>query len=445
MTAKVKAKLTKRTVDAVQPPTEGEVWIWDTDIKGLILRVRATGRKVYALRYRLGSRQVTYTIGTHGSPWTPDAARDEALKVLGRVRDGEDPTTAKKAAREALTVNQLIAAYLDDGPATKPEKRASTWAIDGSNLKRHVGPLIGRKLADSVTNADAARVYRDIANGKTATQEKTGKRGLARVTGGEGTARRTKTTAAAMYAWGIKHGLVKTNPFASVKLTAAPVQERFLSDAEAAQLLDATARLQAEGKLSATFADATRLLLLSGARRNEVLGLRWSEIVWDRRELKLPPARTKAGGKTGERRIVLSPPAVALLERRRAEADDAHAAALKAGEPAKASPFVFPAARGEGHAVGLRKAFFKVVEAAGIDPLRVHDLRHSFASFAIADGASLFLVSKLLGHSSARTAERYAHLAGDPLQDAAAAVGRRFQIDEGPSSGGEVIPMTQRR
>ena len=80
--------------------------------------------------------------------------------------------------------------------------------------------------------------------------------------------------------------------------------------------------------------------------------------------------------------------------------------------------FVFPAARGEGHAVGLRRAFQKVCAEANLPGLRIHDLRHSFASFAVADGASLFLVGKLLGHASARTTERYAHLSGDPLQDA---------------------------
>jgi integrase len=133
----------------------------------------------------------------------------------------------------------LIDRYLEDGPATKPAKRASTWAIDGSNLKRHIRPLLGRRIANSVTRSEAARAVQDITEGKTAMVEVTKLRGRARVTGGAGTARRTRTTAAAMFAWGVEHGLIKNNPFAGVKLTAPPVRERFLSREEAGQLLDA--------------------------------------------------------------------------------------------------------------------------------------------------------------------------------------------------------------
>ncbi|MDP3406601.1 MAG: site-specific integrase [Brevundimonas sp.] len=439
MATTIKAKLTKRTVDAAAPPAEGEVWVWDTEIKGFILRVRKSGRKVYAVRYRLGSRQATYTIGTHGSPWTPDDARSEAMDILRRVRDGEDPTTAKRAAREALTVAQLIEAYVTDGPATKPNKRASTWMNDASNLRRHVAPLLGRKLADSVSNADAARAYRDIVSGKTAVDVKTGLRGRAIVTGGEGVARRTRTTAAAMYAWGIAHGVVKTNPFATVKLTAAPTRERFLSRQEAATFLDKLTELEKAGEVGGGFADAMRLLLLTGARKTEILALRWSEVDTDRRAILLPPERTKAGGTSGERRVLLSPAALTILARRAADRD-AKAEADKGKVP---SPYVFPASRGEGPIIGLRRPFKMVMAAAKLDGVRIHDLRHSFASFAVADKQSLFMVGKLLGHASTRTTERYAHLADDPLQDAVAAIGDRL-IPTATEGGGEVVPLPRR-
>jgi len=441
--AKMAARLGKRVVDAAPIPESGEAWIWDTELRGFFLRIRPSGRKVYAVRYRLGSTQNTYTIGTHGSPWTPDEARAAAHEALARVRDGEDPTADKKASRQALSVAGLIDAYLTDGPSTKPNKRDSTWKIDRANLDRHIKPLLGRKLADQVTKADAARAIRDIAGGKTAADIKTGPRGRARITGGEGTARRTRMTAAAMYAWGIEHGRCKTNPFAAVKLSAPASKERFLSDSEAVALFDQLASLEADGGLSSTFADAVRLLLLTGSRKTEILALKWDEVDLERSTLRLPPQRTKSGGKTGERRIVLSPPALQLLERRRTAQAIAAEQARQAGEDAVAPPYVFPAARGSGHAVGIRKALRKAVVTAKSSDLRVHDLRHSFASFAIADGASLFLVSKLLGHASSRTAERYAHLAGDPLLTAAAAVGRRLpEIPTKPSA--EVIQMPKR-
>lgn len=417
-----KARITKRTVDAVPIPASGETRVWDTDVKGFFLRVYSTGRRVYALKYRLGPSQRIYTLGVHGSPLTPEAARKAAEEALRRVAAGEDPAMEKKAAREALTVSALIDRYLEDGPATKPGKRESTWVNDGSNLKRHILPLLGRKVANSVSKADAAKAIRDITIGKTATDERgEKKRGRAIVKGGAGVARRTLTTTAAMFAWGVEHGLVAANPFTSVKLSAAPVRERFLSREEAGRLLEALSAVEAENVVNPAFCDAIRLLLLTGARKTEILGLRWSEVDMERRLLLLPPERTKAGGRNGERRIVLSPPALDILANRRPP-------------EARPSAFVFPAIRGDGHIIGVRRAFAKVCKRAELADVRIHDLRHSFASFAVADGASLFLVGKLLGHASARTAERYAHLSGDPLQSAAAAIGERLMGGRTPQA-----------
>jgi integrase len=426
-----RARITKRTADATPTPSKeaGETRLWDTDLKGYFLRVYPSGRRVYALKYRLGPLQRIFTIGVHGSPWTPDAARDAAEKALRRVAEGEDPATEKKEAREALTVSALIDRYLEEGPSTKPNKRASTWENDGSNLKRHILPLLGRKVANGVTKAEAAKAVRDIAIGRTVADEKSEKkRGRAIVRGGEGVARRTLTTAAAMFAWGIEHGLIKANPFAAVHLPAAPVRGRFLSREEAGRLIDALNDAQADGAVNPAFCDAIRLLLLTGARKTEILGLRWSEVEIERKLLLLPPERTKAGGKNGERRIVLSPPALEILAKRRpkdAEPDD----------------YVFPASRGDGHIVGLRRAFAKACAKATLPGIRIHDLRHSFASFAVADGASLFLVGKLLGHASARTAERYAHLSGDPLQDAAAAIGRNLMPARPNADSADVVQI----
>jgi integrase len=411
-----KGKITKRSVDGLELPAEGEARLWDSELKGFFLRAYASGRRVYALKYRAGPLQRIFTIGMHGSPWTPETARDRAKDALEAVRRGEDPAIEKQEARKALTVKALIDSYVADGPATKPAKRASTWENDASNLRRHIEPLLGGKLAAAVTKEDAAKAIRDIAAGKTASAAAPSgkKRGRVLVSGGEGVARRTRTTAAAMYAWGLEHGRIRgANPFASVKLATAAARERFLSREEAGRLLDALKALEASKAVSQTFGDAIRLLMLTGARKTEILGLRWSEIDMGRSLLTLPPERTKAGGKTGERRITLSPPALQILSTRRPK-------------NAKPEDFVFPAYRGKGHVIGVRRVFGKACEAAGLTGVRVHDLRHSFASFAIADGASLFLVGKLLGHASARTTERYAHLSGDPLQDAAASIGRRL-------------------
>ena len=422
----LRAKITKRTVDGMPIPSQGEARLWDTDLKGFLLRIYPSGRKVYAVKCRVGRVQHIYTIGEHGSPWSLDEARKAASEALQKAQAGEDPSADKKAAKAALSVAQLIDRYLTDGPATKPAKRASTWVIDASNLDRHLRPLLGAKIANALSKTEAARAVRDIAEGKTEADVRTRPRGRARVTGGQGASRRTRNVASAMFAWGMEHGLCASNPFVGVTLTSAPVRERFLTKEEAGRLLDAIAKLESAGAASNTFADALRLLLLTGARKTEVLGLKWSEVDMARGILVLPPDRTKAGGKTGVRRIQLSPPALEILRVRR-EQLGSRAVQFQAGSnPSAQNEFVFPAARGEGHAVGLRRVFQKVCAEANLPGLRIHDLRHSFASFAVANGTSLFLVGKLLGHASARTTERYAHLSGDPLQDAVASIGREI-------------------
>jgi integrase len=401
------AKISKRVVDAFPIPQAGETVLWDTEIKGFGVRVYATGRKVYILRYRRGQQQRTSTIGTHGSPWRPEQARTKAQLLLAEIITGGDPASDKKAERKAMTVGKLIDAYLSDGPATKPAKRASTWETDRSNLERHLRPLLGSRLADEVSKADAAKAIQAITDGKTDRTVNTGPRGVARISGGAGTARRTRITAAAMFAWGIEHELIKTNPFAAIKLAAAPLKERDLSPTELKAIWDALALHEAEHRINPTFADAIRLLMLTGARKSEILGLRWTEVDLGRRMLTLPPERTKAGGKTGERRIRLSSEAAAILARRHHTSD---------GEQ------VFPGLKGGQHATGVLRPFKRVCEAAGLKGVRIHDLRHSYASALVSNGVSLPIIAKALGHSGTRATERYAHLGDDPIQAAAAQV-----------------------
>ncbi|ESQ75979.1 hypothetical protein ABAC402_05920 [Asticcacaulis sp. AC402] len=428
----IKGRIGKDTVDDLPIPETGETRLWDTDLTGFLVRVRPSGRKVYAVRYRIGKENQIYTIGAHGSPWTPAKARKKAQEVLDNVTAGLDPAAEKLAERHAMTVADLIKEYIERGPQTKANKRAISWSSDASCLHRHILPLVGTKAADRLSHEDAARAIYDIRHGKTAVVEKSDKpRGKAVVTGGDGVARRTRAVAAAMFAWGIKHGLVKQNPFTGIDLPAAPVKERFLSQAEAGAFLDALARLEAEGSVDRVYGDALRLLLLTGARKSEIANLTWSEVDFDRRCLVLPPERTKAGGKTGERRIMLMPAALEILSRRH----DARADYVGVDGKPLELPLVFPSPRTlnttGGPIVGLRRIFAKACLAADIKGVRLHDMRHSFASFAVADGASLFLVSKLLGHANTRTTERYAHLSSDPLQEAVDKIGKRLSVTNG--------------
>jgi integrase len=421
--AENRARITKTTVEAVPVPAQGENRLWDDAIKGFCVRVYASGRRVFAVKYRVGRVQRWYSIGALGDRWkdgdlettlTADIARRQAEKVRGAALAGEDYQAAKIERRNDLTLAQLIDSYLSEGPVTRPAKRLSSWAADRACLNHHIRPQLGGKVARLVSRADIARALHKVSEGGTARTFKTKPGGKAVVRGGAGIATRVKAAVSAMFGWGLERGLVPSNPAVGIKLAARPAMERFLSEAEAARLLETLTKMVDRGAIAAAHADAIRLLLLTGARKSEIVELRWPEVDFERKRLTLAPGRTKSGAKTGERRIALSPAAMTILAAR---------------TPEHADGLVFPAARGEGATTGLQKTWEQVRVEAKLPGVRLHDLRHSYASFALADGASLALIAKALGHSTSRTAERYAHLRDDAVQALADQTGRKLMGD----------------
>ena len=282
----------------------------------------------------------------------------------------------------------------------------------------HCAPLqLGRKLAASLNHDDVVRFQRDVAAGKSRADIKTKKRGRAIVDGGRGTAARSLAVLGAMLEWAAHpdRKLIAANPAKGVKLLKGGKRERFLSEAELARLADALAAMQAEHRLSPTATAAIRLLLLSGCRKAEILSLRWEWVDIERGVLRLPDS------KTGAKVVPLAAAAVKLL-----------AELLRTGD------YVLPAAKGVGHYTGLQKDWERVRVRADLAGARIHDLRHSFASFAVADGNSLYLIGKVLGHKQARTTEIYAHLADDPIRAVADRTAAR--IAAAMASGGERNP-----
>ncbi|MFN5269703.1 MAG: Arm DNA-binding domain-containing protein, partial [Hyphomonadaceae bacterium] len=142
-----RVKLTKRYIDAQTPDPEKERWIWDSEVRGLFLRIYQSGEKRFAMKFRIGRQQKVFTIGTVGSPWTIETAREHAKEQLRDASLGVDPQKRKAAARAELTVSELIDRYLKEGPADKPNKRAATWEQDRSSLHSHIRPLLGSRIA----------------------------------------------------------------------------------------------------------------------------------------------------------------------------------------------------------------------------------------------------------------------------------------------------------
>jgi integrase len=420
-------KLSKRVVDAISPEPGREVFVWDTGdgaIKGFGVRMMASGAASYVVQYRTrGGRTRRLALGRVGV-LTPHQARKLASDALKGVTNGADPSAERHQARirEGFTLGELAELYLAEGPTTKPNKKASSWTSDRSNIERHIKPLLGAKAAAGLTQEDVAKFQAAVASGRTKADVKTKKRGRAIVEGGPGTAARSLAVLAAMLQFAVGRKLLAANPAKGVPLLKSRRRERFLSEIELARLADTLSAMEGEDKLSATAIAAIRLLLLTGCRRSEILTLRWEWADFERGCLRLPES------KTGAKMVPLASAALEVLS----------------GLP-RASEFVLPAGKGAGHYVGLQKDWERVRERAKLPGVRIHDLRHSFASFAVADGHSLFLIGKALGHKQARTTEIYAHLSDDPIRTVAdrtaAKIAAAMKPRSGPPSVADVLPI----
>ncbi len=415
----MKAKITKRAVDAARPNNR-DTFLWDTELAGFGLKVTPSDNRIYVLQYRIGGRLRRYTIGKHGSPWTPEEARREANRLRGLIAAGIDPAEEKAEARAGFTIAELSELYIAEGCATK---KPSTLLRDRSRIDRHIKPLLGRRSVKSITRADVERFMQDVAVGKSATDVKTGFRGRAIVTGGKGTARECVVLLGSMFTFAVNRGLRADNPAWKVKKYKARKLERFLSPSEMAQLGDALSTAQQKGESPFAVA-AIRLLVLTGARKGEILTLKWEHVDTERGCLRLPDS------KTGAKVIPLG---AAALE------------ALSEIPRIEGNPYVLPGLEGR-HFVGLQKTWERIRKRAGLEDVRLHDLRHSFASVAVAGGNSLYLVGKVLGHQQARTTERYAHLADDPVKAVADKTAAHIAAAMKNGNGGaEVVELPKRK
>ena len=385
-------RITKRTVDALQ--TTGKEYVrWDGELTGFGVRVRASGSKSFVAVYRTGGRnspQRRVTIGAVGKI-EADAAREQARAIIRQAELGIDYAAEKTKARAELTLDKVCDLYLAEGCNTK---KASTVATDKGRIERHIKPLLGKKRIGEITRADVEKFMRDVAAGKTAADEKTKKHGRAIVEGGKGTATRTVGLLGGIMTFAASRQLRQDNPVRGVKRYPDRQGERYLSSAELARLGEALAGMEQEGANPAAIA-IIRLLAFTGARKNEIARLLWSEVDLERGYLRL------GDSKTGAKIIPIGAPACEVL------------ASITAVDD---SPYVFPASSGDGAFQGTEKVWRKLRERAGFPELRLHDLRHSFASVGLARGDALPVIGAILGHSDVKTTSRYAHLADDPVR-----------------------------
>jgi integrase len=395
-------RLTKRAVDAAVPRSERYI-LWDVELKGFGLRVEPSGAKTFLVRYRpkgvgrAGAKRFM-RVGRYGSV-TPDEARNHARAILGAVAGGDDPAGEQIKAREAITFAELAERYLNE--EVRPKRKPGTATLYSHYLRDLAAPEIGRLKADTITRSDISRLHLKV--GRT--------RPVA--------ANRVLAALSALFSYGAKQSILPEgfNPARGIEKFREAARERFLTLAELERLGSAISEAETTGvpwmvdeekptakhvpkterktRMSPFAGAAIRLLLFTGCRLREILHLRWANVDFDRGMLNL------SDSKTGRKSVILNAPALAVI-----------------GRLPRIGEYVIQGEQTHKPRSDLKRPWAIVCRRAGLKGVRIHDLRHSFASVGVGAGHGLPIVGKLLGHADASSTARYAHLDADPVRRA---------------------------
>ena len=397
------AHITKRTIDAAKARKK-DSYLWDRELHGFGLKVTPAGRKVYLVQYRLGGRKGRtrrVTIGQHGE-LTPTAARGEAKRLLGEIAAGRDPGAERDKAKADKTLGIVFDQFM-----TEHAKKLKTATVEEyQRLARlYIKPRLQNRAIGDLKRLDIVRLHQELSD-----KPYQGNRVLALLS--------------VFFNWTEKHGLRPDgfNPCRHVEKYREGRRERFLSQAELGRLGDALRQAERDNSCSPWVISAIRLLTFTGARRNEILTLRWEHVSEEHGCLMLPDS------KSGRKVIHLNAPSLTLLQTiPRFEGNLYVICGDKAGR----------------HLANIEKPWRRIRKAARLDDVRLHDLRHSFASVAASGGQSLVVIGKMLGHTQPATTARYAHLADDPVKAASDSVGARIAAAMDSGSGGAIIPLAK--
>jgi integrase len=382
-----KRYLTDAVVKRLPTPKKGKDITLDDEIVGFGVRTTAAGARSYVLRYTTrAGRERTYTIGD-ATVWRCTDARAKARELRRDIEDGGDPLADIEDERAAPSMVDLIERFREEH---LPRKRESTRADYERMLRLHIGPHFGQhtKVAD-VRFEDVDGLHRKITR-----------------SGSTYAANRCIAVLSKMFSLAQRWGMRETNPAKGIERNKEYGRRRYLSPDELVRLTTALAKHPEKQA-----ANIIRILLLTGARRGEVLGMRWADVDLTEGTWSKPPSSTK---QKEHHQVPLSAPARQLLSEIREQ---------QAGKRRVLPTYVFPSIGDTGHVVEIKKSWRRICKAAVVAGLRIHDLRHSYASQLVSGGASLPLIGALLGHSSPSTTARYAHLAHDPLREATERVG----------------------
>jgi integrase len=402
-------RITKRTVDALRPQAS-EYAVWDAKLPGFGVRVRPSGAMSYVVVYRAGSGRGApvrrYTIASVGKT-APEAARRRAQAILGAVAHGQDPAGEKATEGGTLTISALSDRFMSEHVEQK--RKPGTAVFYRHLLDKVIRPQLGATKADKLTRAQVARLHGSLR--ETPFQ-----------------ANRVLAVIGSMYAFAARCGVVPEglNPARCIEQFKEHRRERFLTGEELVRLGSAIREAETKGipwdvdeggpkakhlpkatnrftRIGSSAAAAIRLLLFTGCRLREILHLKWEQVDLERGLLFLPDS------KTSRKTVILNAPALAVLS------------GLD-----RIGPYVVPGDDPEKPRADLKRPWDAVAKRARLSGVRLHDLRHTYASFGAGGGLGLPIIGRLLGHTQASTTQRYAHLDADPLRRASEAIGGRI-------------------
>ena len=381
--------LSRRSVEAL-PVTERETLFWDRELSGFGVRVYPSGAKVYLVQTRSGGKSRRVTLGRHGV-LTADQARRKAAQVIADIKAGNEPTQTNGVSRPDVgpTVAEVAERYMREHVAVRC--KPATARMCRHTLDRHLLPAVGTLPLGAIGRERVASLHYSLHETPTM-------------------ANKVLDLLSRLFIMAEAWGIVPEggNPCRFIRKYKEARRERFLTEAEFRRLRQVLDAVEAEGKVHPSAVSAFRLLMLTGCRRNEILTLRWEDVDLDTGELWLRDA------KTGSRSVSLSPPARRVLATLPRLPDN---------------PWVIAGVKAGARLSNLNNAWLVIRARAGLDDVHIHDLRHSFASRALALGESLPMIGKLLGHRKVQTTARYAHLARDSVKASAARIAESLRAD----------------
>ncbi|SFH38334.1 Site-specific recombinase XerD [Nitrosospira sp. Nsp14] len=394
-----KINFTKAMIEGLPLPEQGKrIDFHDTKTLGLQVRVSSNGTRTFSVLRRIHGRLERVTLGRYPA-LTIEQARRKAAEINADIANSVNPAEVKRGRKAELTFSELFGEYLERH--SKPNKK--TWAQDESQFHSYLRATLGPKKISAINRSSVASIHSSITKAGQAT-----------------TANRVKALVSSIFGWAISAGLWHTNPATGIKHNKEQSRDRFIQGDELPRFFRALADEQ-----NSSMRDFFLLSLLTGARRANVLAMRWEDISLDRAEWRL---RTTKNGTP--QTVTLSPQAIQILRDRL---------------PLEPTVFVFPGRGKTGHLAEPKKGWQRILSRAGLGDLRIHDLRRTLGSWQAKQGASLAIIGKSLNHKSQNTTAIYARLDLDPVRDSVNAATSAMMVAGGLTPDMGVVKFNRSR